>query len=138
MPATVFSTTYFFTEDSFEQAIIDHLRTAHNYEYLYGPDVRRTSDAFDDAFLPDLIEPALQLINPGVNRRAIDAAITRIKEIEGGTLVAKNKAFMDMLQSGVEVRWFDGKKDCNDIVRLVDFDNPESNLFYVVNQWTFY
>lgn len=137
MPATVFSTTYFFTEDSFEQAIIDHLRTAHNYEYLYGPDVRRTSDAFDDAFLPDLIEPALQLINPGVNRRAIDAAITRIKEIEGGTLVAKNKAFMDMLQSGVEVRWFDGKKDCNDIVRLVDFDNPESNLFYVVNQWTF-
>lgn len=131
------STGNTFNEDAFEQGIIDHLCSAHGYEYLHGPDVPRSSDAFDDAFLPDVIVPALERINPGVNRRAIDAAVTKLKEIEGSTLVAKNKVFTDMLQGGVEVRWYDGKEDQNDIVRLIDFDNPERNEFHVVNQWTY-
>lgn len=131
------STGNTFNEDAFEQGIIDHLCSAHGYEYLHGPDVPRSSDAFDDAFLPDVIVPALERINPGVNQRAIDAAVTKLKEIEGSTLVAKNKVFTDMLQGGVEVRWYDGKEDKNDIVRLIDFDNPERNEFYVVNQWTY-
>lgn len=126
-----------FNEDAFEQGVIDHLCSEHGYEYLYGPDVPRSSDAFDDAFLPDVVESALERINPGADRRALFAAITKLKEIEGGTLVAKNKAFMDMLQGGVEVRWFDGKEDRNDIVRLFDFDDPERNMFHVVNQWTY-
>lgn len=126
-----------FNEDAFEQGVVDHLCSEHGYEYLYGPDVPRSSDAFDDAFLPDVIGPALEAINTGINRRAVDAAITKLKEIEGGTLVSKNKSFMDMLQGGVEVRWFDGEGDRNEIVRLVDFDNPERNEFHVVSQWTY-
>lgn len=137
MEIVEYSNISIFNEDAFEQGIIDHLCSAHGYEHLYGPDVPRSSDAFDDAFLPDIIGPALEQINPNVNRRALDLAIAKIKEIEGGTLVAKNKAFTDMLQGGVEVRWFDGKEDRNDIVRLVDFDNPDRNDFHVVNQWTF-
>ena len=81
--------------------------------------------------------PALERINPGADRQALFAAITKLKEIEGGTLVSKNKAFMDMMQGGVEVRWFDGVRDRNEIVRLVDFDNPTRNEFHVVNQWTY-
>ena len=126
-----------FNEDAFEQGVVDHLCSEHGYEYLYGPDVPRSSDAFDDAFLPDVIGPALEAINTGISRRAVDAAITKLKEIEGGTLVSKNKSFIDMLQGGVEVRWFDGEGDRNEIVRLVDFDNPERNEFHVVNQWTY-
>lgn len=126
-----------FNEGAFEQGVIDHLCSEHGYEYLYGPDVPRSSGAFDDAFLPDVVEPALERINPGTDRQALFAAITKLKEIEGGTLVSKNKAFMDMLQGGVEVRWFDGERDRNEIVRLVDFDNPTRNEFHVVNQWTY-
>lgn len=87
--------------------------------------------------MPDVVEPALERINPGADRQALFAAITKLKEIEGGTLVSKNKAFMDMMQGGVEVRWFDGVRDRNEIVRLVDFDNPTRNEFHVVNQWTY-
>lgn len=126
-----------FNEGAFEQGVIDHLCSEHGYEHLYGPDVPRSSDAFDDAFLPDVVEPALERINPGADRQALFAAITKLKEIEGGTLVSKNKAFMDMLQGGVEVRWFDGVRDRNEIVRLVDFNNPTRNEFHVVNQWTY-
>lgn len=137
MGSIEYSSSCVFNEDAFEQGIIDHLRTAHGYEYLYGPDVPRSSGTFDDAFLPDALAPALEAINPGIKRQAIDTAITKLKELEGGTLVAKNKAFMDMLQGGVEVRWYDGKEDRTDIVRLVDFDSPERNQFHVVNQWTY-
>ena len=137
MATVEYSTAGFFNEDAFEQGIIDHLRSELGYDHLYGPDVPRSSEAFDDAFLPCAVYSALERINPNVSRCAIDAAVTKLKEIEGGALVAKNKAFMDMLQGGVEVRWFDGKEDRNDIVHLVDFDNPERNEFHVVNQWTY-
>lgn len=137
MIAVDYSSSTSFNEDAFEQGIIDHLQTSLGYEHLYGPDVARSSDAFDDAFLPDVIGPALESINPTLNRRAIDASITRLKEIEGSDLIAKNSIFMDMLQNGVEASWFDGKEEHTDIVRLVDYDNPEKNCFHVVNQWTY-
>lgn len=137
MAAIEYYSTRFFNEDAFEQGVIEHLSAKHGYEHLYGPDVPRSTDAFDDAFLPDVIEQALMAINPGVNRRAIDAAIVCLKEIEGNSLIAKNAVFMDMLQNGVEARWFDGKDDRTDIVKLVDFDSPENNTFHVVNQWTY-
>lgn len=124
-------------EDSYEESMIELLRDELGYKYLYGPDVLRTSDRYDDALLPGAIEDSLKAINPGINRRAIQGAITKLKEIEGGSLVAKNKVFMEMLQSGVEVRWFDGAEDRTDIVKLIDFDNPERNSFHVVNQWTY-
>ena len=137
MTVVEYHVSTFFNEDSFEQGIIDHLCTEHGYEYLFGPNVSRSSDAFDDAFLPDVIGPSLETINNSISRHAIYAAITQLKEIEGGTLVSKNRSFMDMLQNGVEVRWFDGVEDHTDIVRLVDFENPNNNTFHVVNQWTY-
>ena len=127
----------FFNEDDFEQSVIEHLRDKLDYEFLHGPDVARTSDAYDDAFLPDVVEYAIARINPGKPRQAVKAAIKKVEDIEGGSLVKKNKAFMDMLQCGVEVSFFDGKRDVNDIVYLVDFENPEANEFHVVNQWTY-
>ena len=50
------------------------------------PDVRRSSDAYDDALLPDVIQPALEAINRGMDRRAIEAAIAKLKDIEDQTL----------------------------------------------------
>lgn len=137
MAVIEYYSTTLFNEDAFEQGIIEHLSEKHGYEHLYGPDVSRSSDAFDDAFLPDVIEQALMTINPGINRRAVEAAIVCLEDIEGNSLIAKNAVFMDMLQNGVEARWFDGKDDRTDIVKLVDFDSPENNTFHVVNQWTY-
>ena len=124
-------------EEFYEQAIIEHLHDAHGYEYLHGPDVRRSSDAYDDALLPDVIQPALEAINRGMDRRAIEAAIAKLKDIEGSNLIKRNRIFTDMLQSGIEVSWYDGVEGHNDIVRLIDFEQPETNTFHVVNQWTF-
>ena len=124
-------------EDWFEQVIVEHLVDSLGYDHLYGPDVRRSSDAYRDVFLPDVLPDALARINKGLPSAAIDEAILKISNVEGGTLEQRNETFNDYLQSGVEVRYFDGEQDRDEIVRLLDFDDPGNNDFHVVNQWTF-
>ena len=124
-------------EDWCEKVIIEHLVDSLGYDHLYGPDVRRSSDDYRDVFLPDVLPDALARINKGLPSAAIDEAILKISNVEGGTLEQRNETFNDYLQSGVEVRYFDGEQDRDEIVRLLDFDDPGNNDFYVVNQWTF-
>ena len=124
-------------EDFYEQIIIERLRDEHGYEHLYGPDVPRTTSDYRDVFLPDVLPSSLRRINPNLPSAAIEQAILKISSIEAGGLYQKNEVFNDYLQSGVEVRFFDGKEERDDIVYLLDFDTPENNSFHVVNQWTF-
>lgn len=124
-------------EDWFEKVIIEHLVDNLGYDHLYGPDARRSSDDYRDVFLPDVLPDALARINKELPSAAIDEAILKISNVEGGTLEQRNETFNDYLQSGVEVRYFDGEQDRDEIVRLLDFDDPGNNDFHVVNQWTF-
>lgn len=124
-------------EDWFEQVIVEHLVDNLGYDHLYGPDVRRSSDDYRDVFLPDVLPDALARINKGLPSAAIDEAILKISNVESGTLEQRNETFNDYLQSGVEVRYFDGEQDRDEVVRLLDFDDPGNNDFHVVNQWTF-
>lgn len=124
-------------EDWFEQVVVEHLVDNLGYEHLYGPDVRRSSDDYRNVFLPDVLPDALARINKELPSAAIDEAILKISNVEGGTLEQRNETFNDYLQSGVEVRYFDGEQDRDEIVRLLDFNDPGNNDFHVVNQWTF-
>lgn len=124
-------------EDFFEQTLIERLVEKHGYEFLHGPDVARSTNEYRDVFLPGILSSALARINKGLPSAAIQEAILKLSNIEGGSLEQRNETFTDYLQSGVEVRYFDGKEERNDIVRLLDFDEPENNTFHVVNQWTF-
>ena len=124
-------------EDFYEKTLIEYFCENLDYEHLYGPDVPRTTTEYHDVFLPDILPEALERINPTLPRQAINEAVLKINDIDTGSLQQRNAAFHEYLQSGVEVRFFDGKEEQNDIVYLIDFDNPENNDFHVVNQWTF-
>lgn len=124
-------------EDFFEQTLIERLVEKHGYEFLHGPDVARSTNEYRDVFLPDVLPTALAHINKELPGAAIQEAILKLSNIEGGSLEQRNETFTDYLQSGVEVRYFDGKEERDDIVRLLDFNEPENNTFHVVNQWTF-
>ncbi|WP_277984908.1 type I restriction endonuclease [Bifidobacterium pseudolongum] len=103
-------------EDWYEQLIIEHLTEKLGYEHLYGPDVHRTDDAYRVVFLPDVLSMALRRINPSLPKAAIDEAIRKIQDIEVSSLEQRNETFNDYLQSGVEVRFFDGEEERDDIV----------------------
>lgn len=124
-------------EDWYEHLILDYLVDNLGYEHLYGPDVPRTSEEYRDIFLPDVLPAALRRINAGLPQAAIEEAIRTVSNVEGISLEQRNETFTDYLQSGVEVHFFDGKEERDDIVQLLDYDDPENNDFHVVNQWTY-
>ncbi|MVX60123.1 HsdR family type I site-specific deoxyribonuclease [Enterorhabdus mucosicola] len=124
-------------EEFFEDVVVEHLVDELGYEHLYGPSIERTDDRYRDIFLPDVLPAALARINPGLPRAAVQEAIEKLNNVEGGSLEQRNEVFNGYLQNGVEVRFFDGREDRDDIVYLLDYANPDNNDFHVVNQWTF-
>lgn len=124
-------------EDWFERVIIEHLRDDLGYEFLHGPDVDRSVSGYRDVFLPGVLQESIRRVNPGLPDAAIEQAVSKISSVDSGTLYQRNEIFSDYLQSGVEVRFSDDGEERDDIVYLLDFENPLANSFHIVNQWTF-
>ena len=122
-----------FTEDNYEKAVIT-LFEQMGYTHLYGPDIERD---YYVPFYEEQLMDSLLLVNREKPRTAIQEAIAKLKDIDTGSLTQKNEQFMDYLQHGIEVSYFDGKEQRNDIVYLIDYDQAERNDFKIVNQWTF-
>ena len=85
----------------------------------------------------DVLLPSLQRINRTLPMDALTEAIYKLKNFETGTLLQKNMVFMDYLQNGIPVKYFDKGEERSTLVYLVDFKHPSSNEFTVANQWTF-
>lgn len=122
-----------FTEGSYENALIT-LYENMGYQHLYGPDIERD---YYVPFYEEQVLGSLTTINPSKPQTAIHEAIAKLKDIDTGSLTQKNELFMDYLQHGVEVSYFDGKEQRNEIVYLIDYEHINRNDFQIANQWTF-
>ena len=123
-----------FTENNYEQAIIQLFRNDLGYEYAYGPDIERD---FYSPLYEEVLLDSLYRLNRGLPDDAISDALFKLKNFENGELVQKNAVFMDNLQNGIPVRYFVDGEERSSIVYLVDYKNPDNNSFIVANQWTF-
>lgn len=102
------------------------------YSNYYGPDIDREHK--NPLFVHDLDN--LYSINKSLDREAVDKAIENIQDLGIGSLEEINNKFMGYLQNGINVSyWRDGKEESTH-VKLIDYDNIDSNLFTVINQWT--
>lgn len=125
-----------FTEDTYEQALIELFRSMDGgkYRYLYGPDIVRD---YTNPILDDVQQSSLQRINPALPQVAIEEAMKKVHGIEGASMYECNFKFTQMMQYGVEVQYVDTKHQLKTaIVQLVDFDHEGENDFLVVNQYT--
>lgn len=122
-----------FTENSYEQALIQLFQQL-GYEYLYAPYIER--DYYIPFFESQLLQ-SLADVNPLKSQMAIDEAVSKFKNIDTGSLAKRNELFTDYLQHGIEVSYYDGKEQCNDIIYLVDYDKIHKNTFQVINQWVY-
>ena len=125
--------TGYYTESNYENAVLQLLSDELGYTYVYGPDVVRD---YHSPLYEDTLLPALQRVNPSLPMDAITEAVYKLKNFDSGTLLQKNMVFMDYLQNGVPVKYFDSGEERSTLVYLVDFKNPANNDFTVVNQWT--
>ena len=123
-----------YLEENYENSIIELFQNDLGYDYVYGPSVERnfTSPLYEEVLLDSLYR-----INKSLPKEAIDEAIHKVKNYELGDLVSKNETFMDYIQNGVPVKYFDGDEERSTIVYLIDYDDIHNNSFIVSNQWTF-
>lgn len=124
----------YFTEDTFEQAIIE-LFINMGYTHIYAPDMNR--EDYSSSLLDSVLRDSLVRLNKGLPIDAINEAIGKLKNFDSGSLVQKNMAFMGYLQNGIEVKFFVKGEERSALVYLLDYKRPENNAFYVVNQYTY-
>lgn len=122
-----------YTEANYENAVIEVFRDTLGYDYVYAPDLVRD---FADPLYSDELLTALQRVNPALPEVAITEAVYKLRNFEGGSTLQKNIQFMDYLQNGVSVNFYDNKEQRSALVRLIDYEHVERNSFIVANQWT--
>ena len=122
-----------YTEANYENAVIEVFRDTLDYSYVYAPDLTRD---YSDPLYTDEFLPALQRVNPKLPEAALAEAVYKLRNFEGGTVLQKNVQFMDYLQNGVSVNYYDKDTQRSALVYLADYENFERNSFTVANQWT--
>ena len=130
-----------FTEDSYEQALIDLFKQM-GYDYEYGPEMARN---YREPVNKEELRKCLYYINSfstgavlikAEYEEVIDEAVRKVTSINEGTLEQRNEQFMDYLQNGVEVSFSISGRQETALVKLVDFSWPTRNFFKVVNQYS--
>ena len=121
-----------FTESNYENCILSLLEDM-GYTRLYGPDVLRD---YRDPLYEAALRAALPVVNPRLPEEALADAVNRIKDLGAGSLLQKNAVFMNYLQNGVPVRYFEKGAERSGLVYLIDYEHPARNTYHAINQWT--
>ena len=125
-----------FTEASYENSIIELFKNDLGYDYVYAPDLERDDYAVRNPLYEDILIDSLYRLNRNLPEDAISDALYKLKNFENGELVQKNMVFMDYLQNGIPVRYFEKGEERSSICYLVDYQNVNNNSFIIANQWT--
>ena len=121
-----------FTEDAYERTLIALFRDELGYAYECGYEVER--DYKEPFYRADLVA-SMRRLNPELPADALDEGIKQITNISIGTLEQNNEQFTLWMQNGLEVGFLENGEERTALMKLIDFDHPERNLFKVVNQW---
>ena len=130
-----------FTESIVEDATLNWFGEL-GFSLLHGPEIApgelvAERAAFGEVVLEKRLRAALRKLNPALPVEAMDEAFRKVAVPQHPSLIANNRAFHRMLIDGitVECRRKDGSIGA-EIVRLMDFDDPEANDWLAVNQFT--
>ena len=122
-----------FTEDAYEQTLIALFRDELGYKYECGYDVERN---YKEPFYRADLEASMRRLNPDLPAAALDDGIKKLTTINEGTLEQNNEKFTKWMQDGLEVSYQQDGEERTVLMQLISFEQPERNLFKVVNQWT--
>ena len=125
-------TTGSYNESAYEKAVLD-LLAEEGWTVEYGPDIERD---YSDPTWDEVLRERVFAINRDTPNEAISEALAKVKDIAGGSVVARNAAFTDCLQNGVEATCVLFGEERTVLVDLVDWAHPKRNAFHAVNQWT--
>lgn len=123
-----------YNEHELEMTIIELLKEKE-YTYIDSNDYWIEDRKLNDFIIEDDLRDSLERINKGVNRNLFDEIVNKIKHLDAMSFIDKNKMFHNYLIDGIIVEDYNSKS--NPLVKLIDFDNIENNIFKVANQIKF-
>ncbi len=92
--------------------------------------------SFSDVILKDRLLHALAVLNPNLSTDNINEVYRKLSYIDGISAVQRNRNFHEMLVNGVTVQYRDSENNIRHTqAKIIDFDNPENNHFYAVQQF---
>ena len=130
-----------FNEDDLEQVALEWLQSL-GYDYKKGNEISMTSltperKSDKDVVLHERLEKALRKINSDIHPRFIEKAIHELTLEKSPNLLENNLTFHENLINGIEIEDYDDEgQSVVEIVKIVDFEHPQNNDFFAVNQLT--
>ena len=111
------------------------------YQVISGPTIApgelfAERDSYSDVILTKRLREALARINPAIPPEAIEDAIRKIVRSESPDPVENNRRFHHFVTDGVPVEYRRPDRIVHDTVWLFDYNEPESNDWLAINQFT--
>ena len=129
------------SEWTVEAVALDWLESL-GWAVAHGPDIAPDTRAaeradYGEVVLSGRLRSALACLNPDLPANALEDAQRRLTRPAGATLEARNRDFHRMVVAGVTVEYVDtGGRVRGAQVRVIDFDEPDANDWFAVNQFT--
>ncbi len=85
--------------------------------------------------LPKVVRDSLYKINPSIPKDTIDKVVNELcRDFTGSDMVEVNYNNYNLIRNGKNVSFKRNGKESFDILKLIDFDNPQNNDFTAVSQ----
>jgi type I restriction enzyme R subunit len=126
------------SENHIEQSLIAQLQQ-QGYTYFYGPDIAPYSDNaqrenFASVILENHFKECLKKLNPSLPESARVEAFQKVINLGTEDIMENNERFHNYLTNGVTVEYTKDGNTKGMNVSLLDVENPQNNIFWVVNQ----
>ena len=127
-------------EDQLEQEALGWLAET-GYTLRSGPDIAHDGvdphrSGYTQVILPARLRAAMSNLNPGIPAAALEDALQQVEHLDTPVQLVANRAFHKLLVNGVPVQYQKDGETRGDLVRLVDWHNPQNNEFWAVSQFT--
>ena len=117
-----------------EETIIQLLQ-GKNYEFIDENDSWISDRNLDEFINKDLLLDCLSKINGTNDSEILTEAVNTITRLENPSLFERNFAFHKYLIDGITIE--SKNYVVNPLIRLIDFETPENNVFQVCHQVKF-
>ena len=135
----------YITEDDIEVSLINILKSdelAYNFIQCDSDPGRKENlndgtgrSSKKQCVLPEEIKTALYKINPDIPSENIDSVIRELcRDFTGSDMVKTNYDNYNLIRNGRKVEFKQNGKQTFDFVKLIDFENPQNNIFTAVSQ----
>jgi type I restriction enzyme R subunit len=128
------------TEDHVELQSIEWFKDL-GYDYACGYNIAPDGETpertdYRSVTLKDRLLASLKRLNPEIPLSAIDAAFAQLSNPNIPALMSCNRQVHSWITKGVKVVYHEGNQEVGKQLKVIDFENPESNDWLVVNQFT--